>query len=448
MTAVQTAWIPSELQARRQWVAWTREERDGKPTKVPRRPGANPGGRAKSDESSSWGTYDAAVASLPWADGIGYVFSGDDPYAGVDLDACRDPETGRLDQHAAAVVLALDSYTEASPSGRGVHIIIQASVPGERRRIGNVEMYDRLRFFTVTGEQIHGEVGVIKPRQAELDELYAELFPPPAPVVRTAPSATPLADDRDLIEQAHAAANGGRFAALWAGSWEGAYTSQSEADAAFARCSPSGPAAKRSESTRCSGSPASSGRSGTVPIIATEPSIWRLQMVLGYSPTRNVGPALTPHSKPNNRSARKHLDVFYEGGSDVSGGRCDLTEVLGVFDELLYLPDHGAVLVALAGIVANYATGDPVWPLLVGPPGCGKSEIISALTGAPGVWSLSSLTPQTLLSGFERKGTPASLLLQIGEFGILAFKDLTTVLTMHREARAQIVGQLREVADG
>jgi hypothetical protein len=142
------------------------------------------------------------------------------------------------------------------------------------------------------------------------------------------------------------------------------------------------------------------------------------------------------------------------GGSDVSGkaslnwNACGLDEVLGAFDELLLMPDHGAILVALAGIVANYASGDVVWPLLVGPPGCGKSEIVTALTSAPGVWSLSSLTPQTLLSGFERKGEPASLLLQIGDFGILAFKDLTTVLTMHREARAQIIGQLREVADG
>ena len=116
------------------------------------------------------------------------------------------------------------------------------------------------------------------------------------------------------------------------------------------------------------------------------------------------------------------------------------------------LPDPGAIEIALASIVANYASGDVVWPLLVGPPGCGKSEIVTALTAAPSVWSLSSLTPQTLLSGFERKGKakgpPASMLLQIGSFGILAFKDLTTVLTMHREARAQIIGQLREVADG
>jgi hypothetical protein len=140
--------------------------------------------------------------------------------------------------------------------------------------------------------------------------------------------------------------------------------------------------------------------------------------------------------------------------SDVSGKRarvgspCRLEEVLETFDELLLMPDHGAILIALAGIVANYADGDVVWPLLVGPPGCGKSEIVTSLTSAPGVWSLSSLTPQTLISGFERKKEPASLLLQIGEFGVLAFKDLTTVLTMHREARAQIIGQLREVAEG
>lgn len=149
-------------------------------------------------------------------------------------------------------------------------------------------------------------------------------------------------------------------------------------------------------------------------------------------------------------------ESFFEqngyGPCDTSGkgftNGCTLDDVLAAFDELLLLPDHGAVEVALAGIVANYATGDPVWPLLVGPPGCGKSEIVTSLTSAPGVWALSSLTPQTLISGFERKGEPASLLLQIGKFGILAFKDLTTVLTMHREARGQIIGQLREIADG
>jgi hypothetical protein len=43
--------------------------------------------------------------------------------------------------------------------------------------------------------------------------------------------------------------------------------------------------------------------------------------------------------------------------------------VLGAFEDLLLLPDHGAVYTALAGVVANYADGDVFSPLLVGPPG-------------------------------------------------------------------------------
>ena len=42
-----------------------------------------------------------------------------------------------------------------------------------------------------------------------------------------------------------------------------------------------------------------------------------------------------------------------------------LSEVHAAFDELLFLPDHDAVNVTLAGVVANYATGDAVWPLLL-----------------------------------------------------------------------------------
>jgi hypothetical protein len=159
-----------------------------------------------------------------------------------------------------------------------------------------------------------------------------------------------------------------------------------------------------------------------------------------------------PASQPSGNGAAPDT----QGGSDVSGelpetvSTSGLEDVLAAYDDLLLMPDHGAVYVTLAGVVANYASGDPVWPLLVGPPGCGKSELVTSVVDAPDVWALSSLTPQTLLSGYEktRDGKPASLLQRIGSFGILAFKDLTTVLTMNREARAEIIGQLREVADG
>lgn len=171
-----------------------------------------------------------------------------------------------------------------------------------------------------------------------------------------------------------------------------------------------------------------------------------------YDPLENARLAVendpTPQPDGTVHSTERYAPSDVSGKASQSQPASGLEDVLETFDELLLLPDHGAVYVALAGVVANYAVGDPVWPLLVGPPGSGKTEIVNSVTSAPGVWALSSLTPQTLLSGFERKGEPASLLLQIGHFGILAFKDLTTVLTMHREARGQIIGQLREVADG
>jgi hypothetical protein len=89
-----------------------------------------------------------------------------------------------------------------------------------------------------------------------------------------------------------------------------------------------------------------------------------------------------------NRGTNNHHPAR-QRGSDVSGKRpharssSGLEDVLAAFDELLLMPDHGAVHVALAGIVANYANGDPVWPLLVGPSGSGKTEVVTSVTSAP-----------------------------------------------------------------
>jgi hypothetical protein len=157
---------------------------------------------------------------------------------------------------------------------------------------------------------------------------------------------------------------------------------------------------------------------------------------------RNVTPTVEQPPTPLSKRIWSPSDIPDELGLEL---------VEQAFGKLLVVPDTRALRVTLGAVVANYAPGDPVNLVVVAPPSTGKTEHVTAIADAPDVWSLSSLTPQTLLSGFERKrkdGPPASLLLQIGEFGILAFKDLTTVLTMHREARAQIIGQLREVADG
>lgn len=215
--------VPNELCTRRQWVIWRTEERDGKPTKVPYR--ADGAGRASATDATTWGSFEAAVAASEAlaADGIGYVFSPDDPFVGVDLDV--------FDSDAAAIVARLDSYTETSVSGRGVHVIVRASLNGyPRNRKGPLEVYGTGRYFTVTGLRLTGTPATIEDRQDELDDILARFLPAPAIVARRDNLQPVDVDDRELIDRAMAARNGDDFAALWAGAWEDRHPSQSEAD--------------------------------------------------------------------------------------------------------------------------------------------------------------------------------------------------------------------------
>jgi primase-polymerase (primpol)-like protein len=141
--------LPEELRQRRQWVVWKLEERDGKPTKVPYIAGGS--GKASSTDSLTWRSFEEAVQALETGryNGIGFVFSSGDPFAGVDLDDCRNPETGELEEWAAKIVEAFGSYAEVSQSGTGVHIIVMGKAPNKKR--GKVEAYSSERYFTMTG---------------------------------------------------------------------------------------------------------------------------------------------------------------------------------------------------------------------------------------------------------------------------------------------------------
>src|SRR5215208_1770448 len=138
----------------RQWVVWRSEERHGGPTKVPYSP--TTGQRASSTNPKSWASYQQAVRACKehGYDGIGFVFTVEDGLCGVDLDGCLDPKTGELEGWARQLVEELDSYTEISPSGTGVHILIRATLSEGRNRKGRFEAYDRGRYFTVSGRHL------------------------------------------------------------------------------------------------------------------------------------------------------------------------------------------------------------------------------------------------------------------------------------------------------
>lgn len=156
--------IPQQLTERPQWVCWRLEMRDGKPTKVPYTPGTTR--RASSTDLMTWRPFDEALeayeASQPMAyDGIGFVFCSADPFVGIDLDHCRNPESGEVASWAQSILDRVqEGYAEISPSSTGVHIIVEGAVRAGRTRkkvqlhgkvVGQVEMYGHGKFFTVTG---------------------------------------------------------------------------------------------------------------------------------------------------------------------------------------------------------------------------------------------------------------------------------------------------------
>lgn len=121
-------------------------------------------------------------------------------------------------------------------------------------------------------------------------------------------------------------------------------------------------------------------------------------------------------------------------------------ELLQVVKKWLFLEDYSIIKVLCATYIANRLKGDPIWLMIVAPPGGSKTELIRALNKIEDIYYFSDLTPQTFLSG--SKGENMGLLERLGDFKIITMKDFTTVLEMHRDKRSEILAQMREIYDG
>lgn len=251
---------PACLRQRHQWVCWryvTRDPRKG-PTKVPINP-AN-GQRADATDPQTWSSFEEAIAAArahrDYA-GVGFVFTADDVYCGVDLDDCLAPAEADdaapvLKPWARDLVDRLASYTEVSPSGGGLKVFLRGSKPGGRCRKGyhdgEVEIYDRDRFFTVTGCVLPEAPDEVHERQEQLDHVYRAVFgdddvdgaapattpTPPSPPARGSDQPR-VYDDDHIVELASGRSNGkgDKFADLWAGHWNNHFNSPSEADSSL-----------------------------------------------------------------------------------------------------------------------------------------------------------------------------------------------------------------------
>jgi putative DNA primase/helicase len=177
--------IPAEMKACPSWVCWkyvwrVDRKKKGRWTKVPINPFT--GDYASCDDPSTWAPFEVALAyyrAHPGEiDGIGFELT--DPFAGVDLDDCRDPITGKVTPWAQRFIDKPASYAEVSPSNTGVKVYVKGRKPGDRSttqyKDGKVEIYDGDKFFAVTGHHLEGTPSTVEERPAELAEVYNEVF--------------------------------------------------------------------------------------------------------------------------------------------------------------------------------------------------------------------------------------------------------------------------------
>lgn len=209
--------IPAALRDRAQWLVWRFESKQGepKPRKMPYYAnGARRTGQQGSDEDRArLVPFEQAHGALQSGDfsGIGFAFLPGDGLIGIDLDNVIDPETGEVQERAAGIIAACGSFTELSPSGRGVHIYCLGETKSHKSNEIGVEMFCGRQFFTVTGLQFPGSPDVVTAIRPAVVERLHQVIDEARGKLRATGSSSPARQpvegqgqpaDRDRIESA------------------------------------------------------------------------------------------------------------------------------------------------------------------------------------------------------------------------------------------------------
>jgi hypothetical protein len=448
------------LKARRQWICWDYvwNEKKQKWDKPPL--SAHTGRMAKGGATNpaNWGTFEqaAGAAMMRRLAGVGYVISRDDNITGIDLDHCVT-DSGSFSPLAAEVLGFAETYAEVSPSGEGVRLFALGKYEGaviKKDAIG-VEVYTWGRYLTVTGNQVEGSAGEICK----------------APRTLAALAAAAGAQERPARGNGHAAPSGGDFfvnvnssALTWLDRWVPLLHPRAKKQATGAwRVSSAdlGRSLEEDLSYHPDGivdHGEERGLSAVDAVLkygtaddATEAAQWLCRQM-------GVEPASLGWGKGAKRKGKVPKDPAPEPpeieAPPYAGPTLNIAQVVRVFRRWLYMGRDGAMpLLAMLGtIAANRLPGKPVWLALVAPPSTSKTELLDAVAHLPDIHEASSLTPAGLLSATPKKSrevdAKGGILNQIGAYGIITFKDFTTVLAMRRETMAEILAALREVYDG
>ena len=173
-TTSQYSRIPTSLQAERIWLPFRTSPRPaGGVNKIPYNRQGRP---AKHNDPSTWMSYAEAVqqAQRPGYGGIGIMLHAELGIMGIDFDHCL--VNGELKPQIEQWVMDLNTYTELSFSGDGLHALAFGRLPWKANRDSKVEMYVTGRYFVVTGRQMTGTPDQVMPGQAGIDQIHAQVF--------------------------------------------------------------------------------------------------------------------------------------------------------------------------------------------------------------------------------------------------------------------------------
>lgn len=203
--------IPQELKLIPNWVVWRRNQN----RKLPYNP--ETGASADADKPATWGSYESAVTAfnLGEYDGIGFELGTVDNLSGytvIDLDHVLT--NGQLSTENDEIVHILDSYTEISQSGEGLHIFVRGQKPGDRCKSDHIEMYDRKRFIAMTGN-LYGSRSDIMTRTESITNLYFREFGEEKKFEKPAFMPLKSADDFIVLQKARNSKIGMSFTDLY-----------------------------------------------------------------------------------------------------------------------------------------------------------------------------------------------------------------------------------------
>src|SRR5574343_1973606 len=172
---------PDALKQRKQWLLWKYEQKEGeaKPRKSPYYDNGKKRFGTQRDDQDRAQLVDHAAAlkaiEKGQFQGLGFAFLPNDGLIGIDLDKMRDAQTGELNERAAKIMQACGSYTEVSPSGTGIHIIVEGTTETNRDVGSGIEVFCGRQVFCWTGEQISAANDVLPIKEPVLAKLHSTI---------------------------------------------------------------------------------------------------------------------------------------------------------------------------------------------------------------------------------------------------------------------------------